>query len=611
MKSKYKSFGLREAVSLYFRKAPLITSAMYLLKLLFALLPFLTVLVSARFVDGVLAFSEKDRGAVISSAFLVAVLMLIQQTGSNLYSFLRTKQWSRVYPVTDRMITEKISLLPYEKAENDAIQDILSRVRTDPEGLLWGILEGYMGLGGFLISNVSLVAVLVTQAPVWVSAVVSGMLILFGIFAVRGGEKQYNAWAEVTLRRRKAKYYGEILSNRAMADERMLFRYGDTVNEMFRKESREARLLERKARRWWFLGMNLGAYISIGISVTVILVMMTPVLQGKTSVGLFVSLVTAFMNMTRTISWQFPSLLKEISRGRRLLKDFDTVMGMPDDTEASSSLTESAGCAVAFQTLEFRNVSFRYPGTEKEVLKGISFRMEKGKHYAFAGKNGCGKSTVVKLLLRLYEPDGGEILINGRNIREYDKEQVWDMFAVLFQDYARYPLTVSENIALGIRGIIPEREEVFRKEGASEEEKREVLRAASAAGLDDLIQKLPRGLDTELGKLSENSLDLSGGEWQRVAMARVNCGTSAVRILDEPTAAMDPVQEQKVYRQFSDMNRDATTIMITHRLGATRLSDCIFVIEDGRVMEQGSHSDLMEKQGIYREMYEKQREWYL
>lgn len=647
------SFGLRQSAAFYFRHAPAATLGMYLLKILFSLLPFLTVIASARFVDRVLDMSFQGEKGALGSAALIALLMLVREVGSNLYAFLRTKQWSRTYPVMDRMVAQKIAALPYEKVEDDRVQDILSRVKEDPEGLLSGIIEGYLELGGFLVSNVSLVAVLVTQAPAWVSAVITGLLVCFGIFAVKGGERQYEARAEVTLRRRKAEYYGDILKNRALAQERMLFGYGGSIDEAYLKESREARKLERKTSKRWLIGMNLGAYIAIGISVLVILTLVTPVLQGRISVGLFVSLVTAFMSMTQNITWQFPGMLKEMAKGRRMLGDFNTVLQMPVAAEPETDIPAEG---TAFETLEFRHVSFRYPGTEKEVLKNLSFRIERGKHYAFAGRNGCGKSTIVKLILRLYEPDGGEILLNHRNIREYAPGQIWSMFAVLFQDYARYPVSVYENIALGDRAMQNAAAISGRPEGGvgsgengpaqkaglkgkmdagkktvgagvrsangkktvesgdglcAEPAADRVRQAASRAGLEGLLKKLPDGLDTELGKLSEISVDLSGGEWQRVAMARMECSKASVRILDEPTAAMDPVQEQTVYRQFSDMNQDKTTIMITHRLGATWLSDCIFVIEDGRVMEEGSHSLLMEKQGIYSEMYEKQREWYL
>lgn len=270
--------------------------------------------------------------------------------------------------------------------------------------------------------------------------------------------------------------------------------------------------------------MNIGGYIAAGISIIVLLLLLPAVLRKETSVGLFVSLVTAFMSMIQMVTWQFPDRIKELSKSKMALKDFNTVMDMPLYADASQDFAVKKGKALTeggigdaaygredpdgnltFESLEFRNVTFRYPGTDKEVLRNMSFQVKKGMHYAFAGRNGCGKSTVVKLMLRLYEPDKGEILLNHRNIREYETRHIWKVFAVLFQDYARYPVSLADNIALG--------------GGAGQKDMDRVGRAVSKAGLEQVVEKLPGGLETALGKVLDGSVDLSGGEWQRVAMA--------------------------------------------------------------------------------------------
>ena len=229
------------------------------------------------------------------------------------------------------------------------------------------------------------------------------------------------------------------------------------------------------------------------------------------------------------------------------------------------------------------------------VLKDMCFRIEKGHHYAFVGRNGCGKSTIVKLILRLYEPDSGEILLNGEKIETFSREQIWKLFGVLFQDYAKYPVSVADNIA----------------PGADAGQRAKIAKAAEPSDLDNVLEKLPQGMDTVLGKITEDGVDVSGGEWQRIAMARLYYQDAELKILDEPTAAIDPVREQQIYQKFLKLYQDTTTIMITHRLGATSLCDWIIAIEDGKAMEQGSHEDLMAKNGIYCEMYETQRRWYL
>jgi ATP-binding cassette subfamily B protein len=237
-------------------------------------------------------------------------------------------------------------------------------------------------------------------------------------------------------------------------------------------------------------------------------------------------------------------------------------------------------------------------------LRDLSLCLEGSRHYAVAGINGAGKTTLTKLLTGLYGEYEGEILLNGKNLREYSQGELKGIFAVVYQDFARYFISVAENIALGDQSGGTENDET----GSSGTARREaVLRQI---GLEDAVRELPRGADTDLGKIREGGSDLSGGQWQRLAIARALYRPSAVYILDEPTAALDPVAESEVYGMFGTISAGKPTIFITHRLGAARLADEIVVIDQGRVAEQGSHEALMEQGGIYAGMFESQRSWY-
>ena len=221
--------------------------------------------------------------------------------------------------------------------------------------------------------------------------------------------------------------------------------------------------------------------------------------------------------------------------------------------------------------------------------------MKKNLHYAFVGINGAGKTTLTKLLTGMYDNYEGEIRINGRNIRDYELSELKALFAVVYQDFAKYSITIRDNIALGDVNHLDEER---------------IGRAVSLAGLKDTIHMLPQGMDTYLGKIKEGGVDLSGGEWQRLAIARALYNPAEVRILDEPTAALDPVAESNIYEMFGQISRGISTIFITHRLGAAKLADNIIVINDGAVAEQGKHEELMKMGGSYAEMFESQRSWY-
>jgi ATP-binding cassette subfamily B protein len=262
-------------------------------------------------------------------------------------------------------------------------------------------------------------------------------------------------------------------------------------------------------------------------------------------------------------------------------------------SEAKDALTEPDAEPIAFDSLEFRNVRFRYPGGDRLILDGLSFKLEAGRHYAFVGKNGAGKTTITKLVTGLYTEYGGEILINGKELREYPAGTLKALFSVVYQDFAKYYIAMKDNISLG---------DVHTKG--------KEVQAAHLAGLDETIASLKYGIDTPLGKILKDGQDISGGQWQRVAIARSLISRAPVKILDEPTSALDPISESRIYSDFEKLMRGKTTVFVSHRLGSTKLADEILVIDEGKIMERGAHDVLMAANGQYAGMFEAQRGWY-
>ena len=246
--------------------------------------------------------------------------------------------------------------------------------------------------------------------------------------------------------------------------------------------------------------------------------------------------------------------------------------------------------------IEFRNVSFTYPGRKQAALKNMSFIIRTGETIALVGRNGVGKTTLVKLLTRLYDPDEGMILINGHDVKEYDIEELRKLIGVVFQDYARYQMTAQENIGIGSIDDINNRQMI--------------VNAAQKSGVDVAIDRLSNGYDTPLGRLFEKGVELSGGEWQKIALARAFMRDAQILILDEPTSALDAQAEYDVFKRFSSLANGKTTIFISHRFSTVRLADRIFVIEDGEIIEAGTHQDLMSLDGRYAELFLLQAEAY-
>ena len=248
------------------------------------------------------------------------------------------------------------------------------------------------------------------------------------------------------------------------------------------------------------------------------------------------------------------------------------------------------------QGFVFDNVGFRYEGGERWALRGLSFELFAGEVLALVGENGAGKTTLVKLLARLYDPDEGRILLDGRDLREYDLDDLRANVGVIFQDFVRYHLTAGENIGVGQIDAMHDRVRIAE--------------AARRGMADEVIESLPQGYDQLVGRRWKTGMDLSGGQWQKIAIARAYMRDAQVIILDEPTAALDARAEFEVFQRFKELGAGKTAVLISHRFSSVRMADRILVLADGKVEAQGTHEQLMAQGGRYAELFELQAAGY-
>jgi len=497
-------------------------------------------------------------------------------------------------------LTEKRARLEYRYIEDPKTADLLRRVASGPQmesqpaperGPAKQTFDDGIALVAIAVRVLG-IAIVLARLEWWIVLVVLVVMVPFVLLGARSGRRLYEFERRVAHRRRRAEYLSEsVLQGREAASERTLFGYTRYVNSRWRAFFDPVIQLQALWNlRTWLQTKTAALLIIVGI-IAAMLAFLQPLKAGVIDVAFYVAAVTALLRAQRTVSQELVDVTSRLAQHREYFVDLTSFVAL---TETHRSLTRRVS-ERAFKSIEFDGVSFRYPGTEVSVLNGVSFRIHAGRHYALVGANGSGKSTITKLMLGLYQPTGGRIVINDIPIEEWSQDALNGLFGVVFQDFARYSLTVRDNIALG---------------GLSSQDDSSVAASLELAGLNGFVKHLPRGYDTPLGKVLAGGVDVSGGQWQRLAVARSLASAAPVRILDEPTAALDPLAESEVYESYSRVSVGLTTLFISHRLGSTKIADQILVIDGGVISESGTHADLMRQDAMYAQMFTAQKSWY-
>ncbi|HOJ81298.1 MAG TPA: ABC transporter ATP-binding protein [Clostridiales bacterium] len=590
IKNKY---GLPDMIILPFKVSPFYSAVFAVQRIVSGLMPTFTIFVTAKFVNTAIAILNKTaelRDIYVPIALLAGIMLYGVVIGV-LMEFVNCRANIVFRKKLRPEMAEKRARLEYRHIEDQNTADLINRVCPVIDTTVKDMYMRVLDIAENLIYAAGILVALFTQ--VWWVALflaVSGVPIL--TIATKAGERSYEADREMSKIDRRTWYLSDVLKSREAVEERSVYGYSGKLNEQFAERYEFARKFRMKVSIKNFIKQKMGGIITSILSTAVMLAMLPPVVQGKIDIGMFIGMMGGVFSLSGKLSWGVNWIIEDLARKKEYLKDLTEFMKLEEHDDANALPDRT----VNFRTIEFRNVSFRYPGTEKLILDNISFVIESGKHYAFVGVNGAGKTTVTKLITGLYSNYEGEILVDGRPLRSMSQAEIKGLSSVVYQDFAKYYISMYDNIALGCLN--------------QEHDRADIENAAELAGLSDTIERLPDGMDTPLGKIQEKGVDISGGEWQRVAIARGIASSAPLRILDEPTASLDPVSESMVYKKFEQISRGMTTIFISHRLGSTKLADIIYVIADGRIAESGSHEELMEKNGIYAEMFRAQAEWY-
>ena len=595
-KDRFSALGnLPAFFKMVWKTSPSFTICNIVLRIVRSAIPLAVLYTGKLIIDQVVFFthtpaiSHKYLWQLVAVEFGFAILSDALSRATNLIDSLLGDLFSNY---TSIKIMQHAAILDLDQFEDSTFYDKLERARQQTVGrtvLLSQVLSQLQDL----ITMLFLAAGLIVFNP-WLIL----LLIVAVIPAFLGesyfNDKNYSLNRRQTPQRRELDYIRYIGASDETAREVKIFNLSGFLTDRFRQLSnqfyRDNKALVIKRSLWGTIFAILGSGGYYGAYIFII----ATTISGKQSIGALTFLAGSFRQL-RSLLENILSRFTTLSQGAIYLKDFFDFF----DIEPKIKLAPNArSFPKNIQTgFVFENVGFKYHHSEKWANRNLSFTLHAGEKLALVGENGAGKTTLVKLLARLYDPTEGRILLDGHDLKEYNLMELRKGLGVIFQDYIRYQMTVSQNIAIG---------------NIEEKENESLIQQAAKQSLADiLIQQLPDKYEQALGKRFNQGVELSGGEWQKVALARAYMKEAQLLILDEPTAALDARAEYEVFERFTELTKGKTAVIISHRFSTVRMADRILVLDKGTLLESGDHFTLLQQNGRFAELFNLQAKGYL
>lgn len=495
------------------------------------------------------------------------------------------------------ILLEKAALLDLAFFESPRFYDKLHHAERERWSLI-NVHESIIGVGGQLLTLTSLFALLATLHPVAILVLAISILpnVAIDIYFIK---HWYRLDSETVRDYRLADYMSDLAGSREAAKEVRVFSlknflvnsYTSNIGVYFsrlRKIAIDENILLTSASAIGYVGIALIWLYAVYEAV-----------NGRISLGTFTMITLAAESCRSMLLGFIETFIYTLSDSLTLTWYFQFIELDPESVTGSLERRKTTARFIRqdpAKRIEFQHVSFRYPDTDPLILDDVSFEIERNRKLAIVGENGAGKTTLIKLLTRLYDPVDGSILLDDRDLRDYDLKELRATMRVVFQDFAKFDVSAYDNIAWG---------DIKRRD-----ERDAVTQAAQRGGAHESILELPSGYETILGRTFEEGVDLSGGEWQNIAIARAFFADTPMLILDEPTAALDALNERALYDRINDLGLNKTVVFISHRFSTVRMADNIVVIDKGQLVENGPHEELMKIDGKYRQMFSRQASRY-
>ena len=591
--------------SLVWKSSPILLICMVLIAILQGYVPVATSIISRDLTNALQSAIVANAAGENSGSFLLSEiptlvvflfsLRLTNRLAGRLYAFCNRIIGEKVTKTVKLLIMEKSKSVDIASFDTPEFYEKLENANREASVRPITILQNTFTMLSTAIALTSYLIILMTALPLAATAVILVTIPSAVInFIYRKKNAQYVR--RNSKGRREMNYYSERAVNRDVAKEVRIFSLTDTFIGSFKRAFDDyykgLKSLIVKENIW----QSVFIVLSVCVNCICYLYIALQVFEGNYLLGDF-SLYTGALT---TIAGEITTLINTsatVYEGTLFIDNLIVFLNEGSSVVSPETPAEPPRRGVG-HSIEFCGVSFSYPGHDKKVLNNVSFRINEGDNVTLVGLNGAGKTTLIKLMTRLYDPTEGKILLDGVDIREYDVAELYSLFGIIFQDFGRYAYTVKENIRFG---------DINREDFTSEE----LENASKSANAYEFITALPDGFDTPLTRAFEqNGTELSGGQWQKLAIARAFFGMKDILILDEPTAALDPLAENEIYNEFTELSRGKTTLFVSHRLSSAVHSSKILVMEEGMLVEEGTHEELMRRRGKYHHLFSTQASRY-
>ncbi|EJT5915510.1 ABC transporter ATP-binding protein [Clostridium perfringens] len=491
------------------------------------------------------------------------------------------------------MISDKIMKMDFKNTEDpevlNKIKSVMNAVMSNNTGVE-GVYHTLLGLFGRLTAFVGYISIVLFLSPWILLFLIINVLISYAL-TMRVKKYEYSQKEKAADKDRRTFYVFDTMYDFAYGKDIRIYDLKNILIDKFKKFRGERIDISRDVQ---------GKQLKVKIVDVILLVIREFVVYGYLIynvlfTGMSIGDFTMYFSTINGFGDWMKGILDDLANIKAQNMYLDDMREFLEIKSENKEKTRDIPIDSSYE-IEFKNVSFKYPKTDKYIYKNLSLKIKKGQRLAIVGINGAGKTTFVKLLCRLYEPTSGEILINGVNIKDFSKEEYYKILSVVFQDIKTFAFTVAENVSL---------------ENLEEVDREKVLHCIEKAGVGDKINSLQKGIDTSLLKILDGEgVELSGGENQKLALARALYKNGKIVILDEPTSALDAVAEYNIYKGFDELIGDKTAIYISHRLASTKFCDVIAFFENGEIVEYGTHEELLKKNGKYSDMFNIQAQYY-